>query len=150
MKVIKSFEKITQNDENFFYKYGSFFYELKNIHRTISSYYVLYLTRRMIYALNQVFLAENSLIQASINIFVSFIFLCYLLMIRPFKDVKTQVLNISSELCILTIFCTVFAIICDSSISEFTVETIIIVIILGFVAFVLPKNDSLILYSKYI
>ena len=98
MKVRKSFEKITLNDETFFYKYGSFFYEFTNITRTISSYYLFFLARRMIYALNQVFLAQYSLIQASINIFVSFSFLCYLFIVRPFKDIKAQILNLFSEI----------------------------------------------------
>ena len=135
MKVRKSFDKIAKSDEGFFSKYGSFFYEFKNTNRIISSYYIFFLVRRMIYALNQVFLAEFSLIQAGINIFVSFTFLCYLFIIRPFNDSKTQILNISSELCILLVFCSVFGMIYDSSIPHFAVETTIIVIILGFVAF---------------
>ena len=135
MKVRKSFDKITKLDRDFFCKYGSFFYEFKNTNRTISSYYIFFLARRMIYALNQVFLAEFSLIQAGINIFVSFTFLCYLFMIKPFNDSKTQILNISSELCILLVFCLVFTMMCNASISEFAIETTIIVIILGFVAF---------------
>ena len=135
MKVRKSFDKITKSDEDFFCKYGSFFYEFRNTNRIISSYYIFFLARRMIYALNQVFLAEFSLIQAGINIFVSFSFLCYLFIIRPFNDAKTQILNISSELCILLVFCSVFPMIYDDSIPDFAIETTIIVVILGFVAF---------------
>ena len=135
MKVRKSFDKITNNDDDFFSKYGSLFYEFKNINRTISSYYIFFLARRMIYALNQVFLAEYSLIQAGINIFVSFSFLCFLIIIKPFKDFKTQILNFSSEICMLCVFSSVFVLIFDSSISNFAIETTIIVIILGFVAF---------------
>ena len=135
MKVVKSFDKITKKDESFLNKYGSFFYEFTNKNRTISSYYFFFLGRRIIYALNQVFLAEYSLIQVSLNIFVSFSFLGCLLILRPFKEFKLQILNISSEFCILSVFCSVFALIYDTSISKFAVETTIIVIILGFVAF---------------
>ena len=71
----------------------------------------------------------------SVNIFFSFTNICYLIVVRPFKETKILIVNLSGELCFLSILATVFLIILEISVSSYVIEMTIIVILQSFLAF---------------
>ena len=92
-------ESIKNGSDQFKKKWGSLFLEFKNDRGLLSSqYYLIYFTRRVAYALSQIYLNSLPFVQGGINIFFSLMTLTHLLYYKPFKDGTILTTNIIGEI----------------------------------------------------
>ena len=133
--VLKSHEKIKDNDVLFLNKYSTLFYEFKSDSKIALSYYSVFILRRIIYAFTQIFLSSYPIIQMSVNAFFSLLNVCFLIMTKPFSDTKVLISNIIGEICYLGILITVFSLTLDTLVLKFAIETAIILTLNSFITF---------------
>ena len=107
-------QKMALGSEGFKKKWGSLFLEFKNDKGYLSSqYYLIYFTRRVVYAFSQIYLNSLPFLQGGINVFCSFLTLAYLLYYRPFKDSAIMVTNLIGEINITLVMILVYILLWD-------------------------------------
>lgn len=96
---VKTLENTEFND-----KWGVLFKEFKrNKSVLVSLFYTFFTFRRLFFVLCQVFLNSNVYVQASFNIFFSFLLLAYLISYKPYKEIEVQISSVIGEICTLEI-----------------------------------------------
>jgi hypothetical protein len=143
-----SLSDINSGDEDFQLKWGSLFLEFKNDRGFWSSqYYFLYFSRRVAFALCQVYLNSVLKLQGALNIFFSFISLGFLIVYRPFKETTILISNMTSEISITFVMILTYCYLWD--LSPETSEIIEILIIFSVIlAMMIQVMLSLYLFYK--
>lgn len=96
--MLNDFNLIEDNDDSYVSKFGTLFTEFNCNNGVLSNlYYPLHLLRNSIFALSQIYLRENEILQSSSNLFSSLIVFFYLCIIRPFKERIILITNIVIE-----------------------------------------------------
>ena len=109
-------QKMALGSEGFKKKWGSLFLEFKNDKGYLSSqYYLIYFTRRVVYAFSQIYLNYLPFLQGGINVFCSLLTLAHLLYYRPFKDSAIMVTNIIGEINMTLVMSLVYILLWDVS-----------------------------------
>ncbi|OMJ95283.1 hypothetical protein SteCoe_1340 [Stentor coeruleus] len=92
-------EIFNSTNTEFYKKYGTLYDEFKNNKGFISClYYFIYFTRRLLYAIVQVFLNSWPFLQTILNIIISFTQLLFIVKYQPFKNWPIFVTNFVGEL----------------------------------------------------
>ena len=93
---------ISGQDEQFNMKWGALFEEFKNNKGLLSTqFYLVFMLRRMLYSLSQVFLNSQPILQNSLNIFGTFVTLAYIFRYFNFKDKGVMICEILGETSIM-------------------------------------------------
>jgi hypothetical protein len=90
-----------QTDQALFAKFEALVASIKSTFRAASLYIVLFLLRRLVFALSLVFLTDWPLLQVNLLFLQSLSLLLYLLACRPFDDPVISAQELFNELCIL-------------------------------------------------
>ena len=101
---------LNENKEEFLGTWGSLFDEFKNDKGLLSTqYYSIFFARRLAFAISQVYLNSELVVQGLLNLFFSFVQLGYLIIFRPFKERRILYYALSTEICVFLVNTCTFA-----------------------------------------
>ena len=91
-----------KEDRDFYNKWGTLFEEFKNDKGFISTqFYLVFILRRFLFSISQVFLNSVPILQVSINIAWTIILIFYIVYFRPYIEKKLMISELIGEFAIL-------------------------------------------------
>ena len=124
---------VSREDEQFNMKWGALFEEFKNNKGFLSTqFYLIFMARRMLYSLSQVFLNSQPVLQNSLNIFGTFLTLAYIFRYFNFKDKGVMICEIMGEISIMVtmVLSLIFLFDFSKDVKEI-IEIVIMVVVFG-------------------
>ena len=131
---------VSGSDEQFNVRWGTLFAEFKNNKGFLSTqFYFIFMMRRLLYGLSQVFLNSQPVIQNAMNIFGTFIILLYVFRYLNFKEKGVLFSEIIGEIAIMVTMVLSLIFLFDFSdkikeVIEITIMVVVFVCILAQIA----------------